>query len=141
MKFGIYKRGQGKYTRLGSAFGAAIIAGLGCFQLYNKLQAADVGLWVQTMVPASLFVVLSFLIFWFVNKPNIANFMIAAEAEMKKVSWSTRKEVIRSTKVVIFSVVMLGAFLFLADIMFMLFFSTIKVLKGPGLERLFGSGS
>jgi preprotein translocase SecE subunit len=60
---------------------------------------------------------------------------------MKKVSWSTRKEVIRSTKVVIFSVIVLGIFLFLADIMFMLFFSSINVLKGPTLERLFGSGS
>lgn len=125
MKFGIYKRGQGKYTRLGSAFGAAIIAGLGCFQLYNKLQAADVGLWVQTMVPASLFVVLSFLIFWFVNKPNIANFMIAAEAEMKKVSWSSRGEIAVSTFVVIVVVILLAALLGIVDFSFQLFFDLL----------------
>jgi len=125
VKFGIYKRGQGKYTRLGSAFGAAIIAGLGCFQLYNKLQAADVGLWVQTMVPASLFVVLSFLIFWFVNKPNIANFMIAAEAEMKKVSWSSRGEIAVSTFVVIVVVILLAALLGIVDFSFQLFFDLL----------------
>ena len=125
MEFGIYKRGQGKYTRLGSAFGAAIIAGLGCFQLYNKLQAADVGLWVQTMVPAGLFVVLSFLIFWFVNKPNAANFMIAAEAEMKKVSWSSRGEIVVSTFVVIVVVILLAALLGIVDFSFQLFFNLL----------------
>ena len=125
MEFGIYKRGQGKYTRLGSAFGAAIIAGLGCFQLYNKLQTADVGLWVQTMVPASLFVVLSFLIFWFVNKPDAANFMIAAEAEMKKVSWSSRGEIAVSTFVVIVVVILLAALLGIVDFSFQLFFNLL----------------
>lgn len=55
MIFTIYKRGQGKYTRLCSAFAAAIIAGLGCLQLYKRLQATDLGLWVETMVPAGFF--------------------------------------------------------------------------------------
>ena len=72
---------------------------------------------------------------------SIKKFINEVVIEMKKVSWSTRKELIRSTKVVIFSVIVLGVFLFMADVMFMLFFSTIKVLQGPGLERLFGSGS
>jgi hypothetical protein len=70
MVFDIYKRGQGKYARLCSAFGIAIIVGLGCLQLYKKLQAGDLGLWVETMVPAGLFVILALLIFWLVNKPN-----------------------------------------------------------------------
>ena len=86
MVFDIYKRGQGKYTRLCSAFGAEIIAGMGCLQLYNKLQAGDLGLWVETMVPAGLFVALSILILWLVNRPAVADFMLAAEGEMKKVS-------------------------------------------------------
>ena len=123
MGFGIYKRGQGKYTRLGSAFGAALIAGLGCLQLYNKLQAADLGLWVQTMVPVGLFVGLAGLIFWLVNKPSVANFMIAAEAEMKKVSWSSRAEIVVSTFVVIVVVVILAALLGVVDFSFQLFFA------------------
>ena len=45
----------------------------------------------QTMVPAALFLLLAFLIYWIVNKPSIADFMIAAEGEMKKVSWSSRQ--------------------------------------------------
>ncbi len=131
MLFKIYKRGQGKHTRLCSAAGAAIIVGLGCMQLYKKLQAASLGLspkaalWVATMVPVALFAVLAGLIFWLVNKPLLADFMIAAEGEMKKVSWSSRKEIVVSTSVVIVVVIILAAFLGLTDIVFELLFSEI----------------
>jgi len=39
MGFNIYKRGQGKYTRLCTAFGGALIAGGGCWRLYQMLGA------------------------------------------------------------------------------------------------------
>ena len=79
MIFTIYKRGQGKYTRLCSAFAAAIIAGVGCWRLYLTLEAADlwgisqkVHLWVETLVPAGLFVVFALIISWLMNKSSIA---------------------------------------------------------------------
>jgi len=125
MVFDIYKRGQGKYTRLCSAFGAAIIVGLGCLQLYKKLQAADLGLWVETMVPAGLFVALGLLIFWLVNKPTIADFMIAAEGEMKKVSWSSRKEIAVSTFIVIVVVILTAMLLGVTDLGFQMFFDRL----------------
>jgi len=129
MVFDIYKRGQGKYTRLCSAFGAAIIAGLGCLQLYNKLQAIEWGLspkevlWIATMVPAGLFAILCLLVFWLVNKPSISDFMIAAEGEMKKVSWSSRKEIAVSTFVVIVVVILMAVLLGVTDLSFQMFFS------------------
>jgi len=121
--FGIYKRSQGKYTRLCSAFGAAIIAGLGCLRLYQQLEAADLGLWVETMVPAGLFVVLGLLIFYSVNKPAVADFLISAEGEMKKVSWSSRKEIAVSTIIVIVVVILLAVLVGVADTGFQIFFS------------------
>ena len=123
MVFDIYKRGQGKYTRLCSAFAIAIVAGLGCLQLYKKLQAGDLGLWVETMVPAGLFVILTILIFWLVNKPSLADFMIAAESEMKKVSWSSRQEIAVSTFVVIIVVVIMALLLGTTDIGFRTLFT------------------
>ena len=125
MVFDVYKRGQGKYTRLCSAFGAALIIGLGCLQLYKKLQAWDLGLWTETMVPAGLFVVLCLLVFLLVNKPTIANFMIAAESEMKKVSWSSRKEIAVSTFIVIVLVILLAIFLGATDLCFQMFFEKL----------------
>lgn len=123
MRLNIYKRGQGKYTRLCSVFGAALIVGLGCLQLYNKLQAGDLSLWIETMVPAGLFAGFCLLIFWLVNKPSIADFMIAAEGEMKKVSWSSRKEIAVSTFIVIVVVVLMAVLLYFTDLSFELFFS------------------
>jgi len=125
MVFDIYKRGQGKHTRLCSAAGAAVVAGLGCLQLYKKLQAADLGLWVATMVPAGLFVALGLLIFWLINKPTVADFMIAAEGEMKKVSWSSRKEIAVSTFVVVVVVIIMAVLLGITDLGFQLIFDRL----------------
>jgi preprotein translocase SecE subunit len=129
MAIGIYKRGQGKYTRLCTAFGVAIIVGLGCFRLYNKLEAVEwwglsqrATLWIATMVPSGLFVVLGLLIFWLINKASVADFMIAAEGEMKKVSWSSRKEIAVSTVVVIVVVIVMAVILYITDLGFRVFF-------------------
>jgi preprotein translocase SecE subunit len=123
MGFNIYKRGQGKYTRLCTAFGIALVAGLGCLQLYKKLQAADLGLWVETMVPAGLFVILALFSFWVVNTSSFADFLISAEGEMKKVSWSSRHEIAVSTFIVIVVVIILAILLGTTDLGFRTFFS------------------
>jgi preprotein translocase subunit SecE len=127
MVFKIYKRGQGKYTRLSSAFAGAIIVGLGCMRLYNRLEAVSWGsqraaLWIATMIPTGLFLILSLLVFWLVNRPSIADFMIAAEGEMKKVSWSSRQEIMVSTSIVIVVVIVMAALLGTTDFGFTLFF-------------------
>ncbi len=127
----IYKRGQGKYTRLGSAFAAAIIIGLGCLQLYKKLQAVDwklsqkATLWVATMVPAGLFALFALLIYWLVNKPTVADFLVASEGEIKKVSWSSRREITVSTFIVIVVVAIMAALLGVADLGFQMFFDKL----------------
>ncbi len=129
MIFNIYKRGQGKNTRLWSAFAVAIIAGLGCLRLYTKLEATSWGLstkttlWIATMVPAGLFVIMAFVIFWLVNRPSVADFMVAAEGEMKKVSWSSRQEIYVSTFVVIVVVIIMALLLGATDISFSALFS------------------
>jgi len=125
MAFEIYKKGQGKYTRLCTAFGAAIIAALGCMELYKSIPPDLGGMWVQTMVPVGIFVILGLLIFYLVNKPSVANFMISAEGEMKKVSWSSKSEVAFSTLVVIAVVILLAVFLGAVDLGFELFFSDV----------------
>lgn len=123
MAFAVYKRDQGKYTRLGSGFTLVILIGLGCFQLYRKLDATDLGLWAKTMIPAGLFVVLGTLSFWLVNRITVADFMISAEGEMKKVSWSSRKEIAVSTFIVILVVVLLAIVLGVTDLFFQLVFN------------------
>jgi len=143
----VYKPGQGYYTRLGTAIGIGVLTVTGAAFLLNEL--STLGLEAKYLLPVQYGVTFGFivamgvLVYWIAGIGRKSNdFFIATEGEMKKVRWSTRKEVVRSTRVVIVTVVVLGVFLFAWDIAFMLFFSTIKVLKAsPGLERLFGSGS
>ena len=143
----IYKPGQGYHTRLGTAIGIGVLSVTGAAFLLAELGTlgldAKYRLPVQWGVTAGFIVAMGVLVYWIAGIGRRSNdFFIATEGEMKKVRWSTRKEVVRSTKVVILTVILLGAFLFVADILFMMFFSTIGVLKAsPGLERLFGSGS
>lgn len=132
MTFNIYKPGLGKYTRLCSAIALAVIVGLGCWRLYTKLvNVSWFGLnkeavfLITRLVPAALFAILSFFIYWLLNKPVVADFLIAAEGEMKKVSWSSRKEITVSTFIVIVVVIMLAVLIGLTDFIFTIFFSAI----------------
>jgi len=135
MKLEFYKKGQGYYTRLGTAIGAGLLIVLGCLALYNKLEGItsldeSVKIWVRAGIPAILFLVLSWLVFKALNTPKYADFLIATEGEMKKVSWSTRKEIVTSTKVVIVTVFLMALFLMVVDLCFQVVFRAIGVLKG-----------
>ncbi|MHC4265526.1 MAG: preprotein translocase subunit SecE [Planctomycetota bacterium] len=133
--FEIYKSGQGKYTRMCSALGFGLIVAIGCYRLYETLRMVDwslnqrTELWINTMAPAVLFAVLTFLVFKLINKPTIADFMIAGEGEMKKVSWSSRKEIVASTVIVIVVVVMMAVLLGVADLLFRMFFNWLLINK------------
>lgn len=70
---------------------------------------------VQFGVPIVLFAAAAFGIFSLVNNERFADFLIATESEMKKVSWSSRAELIGSTVVVIVTVFILAAFIFGVD--------------------------
>ncbi|MEA3346644.1 MAG: preprotein translocase subunit SecE [Candidatus Auribacterota bacterium] len=50
------------------------------------------------------------------NHPKVATFLIDTEAEVKKVSWSTRKELVSSTGVVIVATVFVAVFIGTADL-------------------------
>ena len=121
MAFKIYKRGQGYYTRLYSALVSFVIVAMGCYVLYGKLQVAD-NIWVGSLVPAGVCLVFGLLLFWVVNKPSVADFMISAEGEIKKVSWSSRREIFFSTIIVICVVAIMAMMLRATDMAFQLLF-------------------
>jgi preprotein translocase SecE subunit len=65
-----------------------------------------------------------------VNWPVFADFLIATEAEMNKVSWTTRRRLVQDTIVVLVTVFLFTAFLFVVDIIW------IKVLTQPWIGVL-----
>ena len=70
-----------------------------------------------------LFVILAFLSFWLVNQRSFADFLIAAEGEMKKVSWSSRQEIAVSTFIVIVVVIVMAILLGTTDLGFRTLFT------------------
>ena len=81
----------------------------------------------------SLSLVLAGLLIWLswrlVNWPVFADFLIATDAEMNKVSWTTRKRLFQDTVVVLVTVILLTTFLFFIDIMWIKILSGVQVLK------------
>ena len=81
------------------------------------------------MISAAVFVAIYALIVWrLMNKPANVDFLIATDGEMKKVNWTSRTELIGSTKVVILFMFLIAALLFLIDLVFGYFFYLINVL-------------
>lgn len=134
--FSVYKPGQGYYTRLGTALGGALIVILGAHYIYTRLEGANPA--VQLGIPAIFLAISGAVLFWLAGSNHGSNdFFIATEGEMKKVSWSSRGEVIGSTKVVLAFTAAVAVFLFVIDVLFMLVFSWADVLKIPW-QRLLG---
>ena len=144
--FEIYKRGQGYYTRMGTVIGGAILILAGMNYLWDQMGVfADPDriwtLYFRAGVPLIFGAGLGLFLFWVSGSSRkCCDFLIATEGEMKKVSWSTRREVVGSTKVVILFTLLLAAILFVVDIAFLLFFSSIRVVQVPPeiLRRIFG---
>jgi len=136
---GVYKRTQGRVTRqttfgvlaattlfgawrlhqyLGPVLGRRVNSYLDSY-LYYVFEYGAVG-------AAGLFVVLGL---WFsyriVNYQRFADFLIAVEAEMNKVSWPTRAELWRSSIVVITVIFALAFVLYFYDIFWVSIFSRV----------------
>ena len=130
--FEMYKPGQGYYTRMGTAIGAGLLTLAGGNFLYDQITfSSDAAwtLWLKIGIPFVIVAAIGFVIWWVVGvNRGSCDFFIATESEMKKVSWSSRNELIGSTKVVIIFTLLLALILFLADFVFIWFFTLIKVL-------------
>jgi len=124
MNVKIYKQGQGKNSRLWTAIVLLVIVAVGCWRLHLKLQTQD-NIWLETLLPALICAVFAGTIYWLSNLPVIADFLIAAEGEIKKVSWSSRKEIVNSTMIVIFVVAIMASGIGLVDLVFQIFFRQV----------------
>lgn len=143
---GVYKSGQGYHTRMWTAIGCASLVIWFVVFLCQKLSVfgstPSATLIIQVCVAVGVIGLFSALGWWVLGRnPKVNDFLIETEGEMKKVNWTSRREIIGSTKVVIFVLVAMSVLLFVVDIMFMLLFSWMGVLKGSGmLELIFGGG-
>ena len=64
-----------------------------------------------------------------VNYPRFADFLIAVEAEMNKVSWPSRSELVRSSMVVIFVIFALAIILYGYDMLWTFLFRALGIIS------------
>ena len=129
MKIEIYKKGQGRYARIATFVAVMIFAIAGMVILSEMLPLWGVQTaYIRYGAPTALTLLMGLLMFWLVNRPKTADFLIATEGEMKKVSWSSKKEIVGSTKVVIITTFIMAVILFVVDLTFFRLFSLMGVL-------------
>lgn len=110
----LYKRNQGRLTRQLTAGAIAVIAIAGGY-IMSRGPLAGSPQWLRMGLPSAFTALFCWIAFRLVNYPKFAEFLISVEAEMAKVSWPSRQELVRATTVVIGSMVFLTVLLFLFD--------------------------
>jgi len=133
----VYKPGQGYYTRMGTVVGVALISLLGILWAWGYMEQWKIGEINSIYIAAGGSILLGGLItaatyFLVFVKPPSVDFLIATEGEMKKVNWSTRREVMGSTGAVVVTAVFLALFCWVLELVFVFVFQNIGVLPNAG---------
>jgi preprotein translocase SecE subunit len=100
---------QGPKKKLPTAVPVALVHGTEYYQSITLLPH------LQYTVPLLLIAVALWFAWRIVNFPVFADFLIATEAELNKVSWVTRRRLIQDTIVVLVTVSLMAVFLFAMD--------------------------
>jgi preprotein translocase subunit SecE len=137
---GLYKRSQGRITRQVTCAALAIIFAVGFYRMHQMLAMVNTGetSWAVTAalykyevaywLPGVLLLLCLWVSYRLVNMPNFADFLIAVEAELNKVSWPTRTELVRSSIVVLVSLLVLASVIFGFDLVWRYIFTWIGII-------------
>jgi preprotein translocase SecE subunit len=144
-----YKRSQGLRVRRATILGVLAIVGCGIYVLVtgSGFGSAESPHWAVTLpftgrsvvllrdVRFTMPIVLTAAALWFawrlVNFPAFADFLIATEAEMNKVSWTTPRRLFQDTIVVLTTVILVTVFIFAVDLFWGWALSRVGVLYVP----------
>jgi preprotein translocase subunit SecE len=125
----VYKPSQGRIVRQMTALAIWVVVALGCYRLSVSLRGvfSQSNAWAEAAIPLLLFAAGVWFGFRVVNWPRFADFLVAVEAEMAKVSWPSKPELIRASIVVMVTILILAITLFLFDVVWQWFFAFIGV--------------
>ena len=133
MAFGIYKSGQGYWTRVMSAIAGGTLGLAAAAWVWDQTRTIKTSyevIYLQAVCAGIVALLSAILVYWLVGvHRKSSEFLIATEGEMRKVNWSTRKMIVGQTKVVVAISVIIAVILFVTDIIFAWFFRAIDVLQ------------
>ena len=139
MALRIYKPKQGVRARLVALAFAAVVGYFGGRWLRAELIEASPA--VSWGVPIGFAVAVMLAALWLMNWPRLVDLLVETETELNKVSWSSRRDLWRSTWVVIFSIVFMSTFMFVVVKILEPVFFRIGVLVRPSRETAIRSES
>jgi preprotein translocase subunit SecE len=140
MQVNLYKPLQGKQARLWTAIGLGLIIVFGLREIHDSLEGRA-GKYATYGYPAAIGVALAWLTFRLLQFPPFVEFLIATEAEMNKVSWTSREDLKRATIVVLVTVLLMAVFLFGVDWVWSLLLRAIGVLRFKDSSNSLGSSA
>lgn len=128
MSASVYKRSQGRIVRQATCVAIWVIVALGCWRLYQTLLGRfPENRWLEIAIPGGILIVGAWVGFRLIHWPRFADFLISVEAEMNKVSWPAKSELVRASIVVMFTIFFLAMVLFLFDIVWQYIFGLVGV--------------
>jgi preprotein translocase subunit SecE len=131
LNVGIYKRSQGRITRQVTFAALALMFAIGFYQTHLILRTHEVGgtlFGLKFWLPGILVLIGWWISYRLVNMPNFADFLIAVEAELNKVSWPTRTELVRSSVVVLICLLVMAAVIFGFDLIWYYIFRWMGII-------------
>ncbi len=138
MALQVYKKGQGYWTRMMTAIAVGLLVVMGGVWLSDTLGGVRIGnleaVYLQAVVFVLVLAVFGFVGYYLIGcKPKFVDFLIATEGEMKKVNWSTRREIMGSTWVVIGLTVVIAAIISVLDyLIYSPLFRAVNILESTG---------
>jgi preprotein translocase subunit SecE len=114
LRFNLYKRSQGRIARQTTFAALGVVVALGCWSLSAFYSGG--GATARYAVPLVVLLAGLWVSFRAVQMPSFADFLIAVEGEMNKVSWPSWGELIRASIVVMVVIFLLAALLFMFDL-------------------------
>ena len=101
-------------------------------RLYGTLRPIEMfeKMYLQAGLAGAAILIGAVLLFYYISvNPKTGEFLIATDGEMKKVNWSTRKEVVGSTWVVVTTCFLMAGVLFVVDFLFKELFTLLGVFE------------
>ena len=135
----LYKPLQGKQARLWTAVGLGTTILFGVRELFLTLDGTSTkanAYGITTLVALAF----GWVTFRLLQFPPFVEFLIATEAEMNKVSWTSREDLKRATTVVLVTVALMAVYLFGVDYVWSNLLKLIGVLR-IGDTSSFGSNA
>jgi preprotein translocase subunit SecE len=127
LRAAVYKRNQGRITRQVTFTAIAVTIGLGAWSLSDMANPNNMTMLFA--IPGLVACAGFWTAYRIVNWPMFADFLISVEAEMSKVSWPTRTELIRGSVVVLITIASLAIFLYSFDLLWTFIFQRLGVLS------------